>query len=299
MLISCCVNTYKRPVLLRNLLTEIEKQTLLDDWELEIILVDNDPEILGKAIFEEFRNSTKFQMHYFEQPVKNISLTRNMGVRNAKGELILFIDDDGHPEEDWIVHMVNCLSKYDADGVFGTVLPNYEDGVPEWIKNGGFFERLIQETGERSIYKRTGNCLIKSEVINSIEGPFDPKDGLTGGEDASLFAKIEKNGAKLVFCKEGVVFDFVPKDRANIRWLSLRSFRAGKGFTKNKIKNAKNKFFNGIYYFTKSLIYLIISCILYVICFPLRIRRNQSLIKIASNLGHLAAFTKVEYKEYE
>jgi len=54
MLISCCVNTYKRPVLLKKLLLSLEKQRLLNNWELEVIIVDNDELEQGKLVAENF-----------------------------------------------------------------------------------------------------------------------------------------------------------------------------------------------------------------------------------------------------
>lgn len=299
MLISCCINTYKRPTLLKKLLKSLESQKLDLNWALEIIIVDNDELEEGKTVVDDFKRTSNLNIKYYTQPVKNISITRNKGVEMATGSVIMFIDDDGYADSNWIFEMFHCMIKYDADGVFGTVLPYFDEGVPEVYIKGGFFDRPIQNSGEISKYKRTTNCLIKKEILDKIEGPFDPKDGLTGGEDSNLFEKTQINGAKLVFCKEGIVYDHVPFNRANLKWLLQRRFRTGRGFTSIKLRNSKNNVFTKIYSFLRPVTFLTISTAAFLVCLPFKIQRTRWILNIASNIGHLAAFTKIEYNEYE
>ncbi len=298
MLISCCINTHKRPALLKKLLQSLDNQLLDPNWELEIIIVDNDTLEEGRPVVDEMVKTSTLNIKYYTQPIKNISITRNKGVEMAKGDLIMFIDDDGYADNRWIFEMANCLKKYNADGVFGTVYPYFDKGVPELFIKGKFFDRLIQNTGEPSKYKRTTNCLIKKDVLNTISGPFDPKDGLTGGEDANLFEKIQRNGAKLVFCKEGVVYDHVPFNRANIKWLTQRKFRTGKGFTSIKLKHS-DSFVAKSYYFLKPVLFLFISLFVLILSLPFQIQRTRWFLHLVSNIGHLAAFTAIDYQEYE
>ena len=101
MICSICVNTYKRPVLLKKLLLSFEEQELPQNTELEIIIVDNGPKQLGKKVAEEFKRRNNLKINYFVQPIKNISLTRNVAVKNATGEYILFVDDDAYADKSW------------------------------------------------------------------------------------------------------------------------------------------------------------------------------------------------------
>ncbi len=276
----------------------LENQKLEADWELEVIVVDNDPLKLGSSIVKEFENSLSFNIFYYEQPIKNISLTRNKGVAMAKGELVFFIDDDGFAIETWMMEMINCMRKYKADAVFGTVLPYYEEGVPEWIKKGEFFERLIQETGEKSKFTRTGNCLVKSILLKSLEGPFDPKFGLTGGEDVNLFEKLSRSYL-FIFCKEGIVFDFIPKERATFFWIFKRHFRTGSTFTKNKILSSKNKIMTRIFYIFRSILGILFSIFkLFIYAFS-HSEIIKNVFRLSSYIGHLSGSINLVYKEYK
>ena len=94
MKISCCINTYKRPFLLNKCLYSLLTQNGLENISLEIIVVDNDLLASGRKVIDDLNNSLKISIKYFVQPIKNISLTRNKAVSEAKGDLILFIDDE-------------------------------------------------------------------------------------------------------------------------------------------------------------------------------------------------------------
>src|SRR5262245_38929655 len=123
MMCSVCVATYKRPTLLDKLLKSLVDQVLLDDVTIEVIVVDNDPEGGGEPIIRKFHNTERVSFRYFRQPIKNISLTRNVAVANSAGAYILFIDDDEVACPDWIARLLMAAREYNADGVFGPSLP--------------------------------------------------------------------------------------------------------------------------------------------------------------------------------
>lgn len=296
--ISCCVNTFKRPDLLKKLLVSLNNQILENGWMLEVIVVDNDSNKTGHESVLDFQKNHPLKVKYFSQEIKNISLTRNKAVNEASGDYIFFIDDDGIADEKWIKNMLSCLDKYNADGVFGTVIPFFDDDAPKWVKKSPFFTRLVQKTGEPSKYFRTGNCLIKAEWLNKEEGPFDPSFGLTGGEDSALFRKLKSKGAKLVFCSEGIVYDYFPNDRANLPWLVKRFFRTGITTIQGKINKSKFKLLARIFYFFRSLLFLTCCIILLILTLPSNYYRHFWLVKSASYTGHLMAVFNLKYDGY-
>ena len=91
---SVCIPTYKRPELLKKLLNSLAVQQLPSNLKLEIIVVDNDPDLSAEVVCKQFQKAGQLELHYFTQSIKNISLTRNVAIEHAIGEYILFIDDD-------------------------------------------------------------------------------------------------------------------------------------------------------------------------------------------------------------
>ena len=139
MICSICIATYKRPELLEKLLESLTKQILPEDVKLEIIIVDNDPERSAEPVVQKSPIAMKGSFHYFVQPIKNISLTRNVAVENANGTYILFIDDDEVASRKWVTTHLKTLIECDADGVFGPVIPQFNETTPEWMKKSYLF----------------------------------------------------------------------------------------------------------------------------------------------------------------
>ncbi len=298
--ISACINTYKRPLLLKKCIDSLINQKKNNVFNLEIIVVDND---LGKtalstiqSIKKVFNNSIIF---YYNEPKKNISLARNKAVSKSSGEFILFIDDDGYADENLINAYINCYKIYKADGIFGTVLPYYDEGVPEWIKKGNFFVRPIQKTGEKTNFTRTTNCFIKADLLRNYAQPFDPKFGLTGGEDVDLFSRLEKNGANFIFCAEAIVYDFVPRERANLSYLQKRTYRTGISYTQRNFINSKHKIYFFINEIIKRILYIIISFALTILFSLKKEKRIYWYLKIISNIGHIAGILGFKFEEYK
>jgi succinoglycan biosynthesis protein ExoM len=247
MICTICIATYKRPMLLKKLLDSLFEQKLNGGIKLEIIIIDNDVNESAKKICEMYGNTDKAEICYKVQPIQNISLTRNLAVVNATGEYLCFIDDDGYACDTWILELIKCMKTNNADAVFGAVFPYFEEGMPVWIKNSKFFDKGMQNTGESPQTLYTTNCIIRASIIKSFDEPFEPRLGLTGGEDGMLFGKLLRSGAKFVFCAEAVVYDFVPLERGKLKYLVLREFRKGITSTSAEIFFSKNKFLRSVY----------------------------------------------------
>lgn len=298
MLCSICIATYKRPLLLEKLLNSLLLQNLPDEIELEIIVVDNDSEKSAKPSFEKFRSIEKIKFYYYSQPLKNISVTRNLAVDKAQGEYLLFIDDDEIASPNWIKFLVKTIKQYNVDGVFGRVISHFSENTQEWIKKSYIFNRPSPPTGTTAIFTRTGNCIIKSALLKNIPGPFDPSYGITGGEDTHLFGKLKRNGAKFINCYEAWVSEFQPPSRTQAIYLIKRAFFTGNLFTRRKLEASNNRISVRLYLAFKAFIYIIISMLLAFLMLPNKHWRTHWVTKIASNLGHILATINISIKAY-
>lgn len=297
--IDVCIPTYKRPELLDLLISSLIKQNTDNLFTYSIIVVDNDHHKSAQEVV--VKHSATIAIRYFCQPEKNISLTRNMAVMQSRGDYIAFIDDDEYPCEDWLRLLYLCLLKYKADCVQGPVISYFPDETPPWIIRSGFMNRRRFSTGTALLVGRTGNCLIRSQVIKKFKGPFDPDLGLTGGEDTNFFNALLQDGHTMVWCDEAQVFEFVSPKRASIKWMLQRSFRGGNTYIieKNLGAGLGGKFINlGL-----STIKLCTMLTIAPICLLLGLIEVRFFIKPITKLteycGQIAAFTGFRYKEYQ
>ncbi len=300
MLYSICIATYKRPQLLEKLLDSLSKQKLPESVELEVIIVDNDKLESAKEVVEKMLKKSELDLRYFTQPIKNISITRNVSVAEAKGECILFIDDDEIASSGWVSHLHTALLKYNADGVFGKVLSYFDEDIPEWLKKSFMYHRKTFPSGTIATYTRTGNCIVKSSLLKGKAGPFDLSYGVSGGEDTYLFGKLRQDGAKFVNCIEAITYEYVPKERATISWQLKRAFRFGNNFARRSIELSKNrKTITRISYFIKNSLLLIACILLAIVTLPFRVLSLHWVLKASANIGKIAAVYGYSFNEYK
>jgi succinoglycan biosynthesis protein ExoM len=300
MLISICVATYKREQLLRKLLESLLVQVIPENISVEVIIVDNDPVETARTVAEEYFAKSDITFKYFTQPEKNISLTRNKAVKEAKGEYIAFIDDDEIADKDWLKNLYSAINDYNADAVFGKVISYFDEATPLWIRNTFLYNRPEPATGSVAEVTRSGNCMIKSSLIKNIPGPFDTRYGLSGGEDTHLFISLSKRGAKYVNCFEAITYEYVPAERSTYKWLIKRAFRTGNTYALQVFEfTDSNLLFEKVKMFFIGITYTFMSVILFLINLFRKEARLHWMLKICANIGKVYALFGKRVQEYK
>lgn len=301
MLLSICVTTYKRIELLKKLLDSLVNQNTNELFKFEIIIVDNDYELSAKKIVDDFINCYPYiKIIYDIQPEKNISLARNLTIKRASGEYILFIDDDEFAANDWALLLYSTVKKYRADGAFGKVSSYFEERTPIWIQKCYLFNRPANQEGTFPAQLNTGNCIIRSDLLKNFSNPFNPEYGITGGSDSYLFSNLLNTGAKFISCPKALSFEYVPKERTKLIWLIKRSLRTGNNYSRICIENATDlrilirlrELFWGSSQFAIALFLVLLSI-------QNSIKSFNWFLKSISNLGKILAVFNYYPKEYE
>ncbi len=227
--VSVCVCTYRRPELLDRLLAVLERQQTDGAFDVEVIVVDNDPDASARAVVERRAPGSPVPLVYGHEPQRSISLARNRAVAMATGSLLALIDDDEFPQPDWLVHLVEALNTSGADGVMAPVVPVLPAGAPQWLRRGRFLHRRRHATGTLvgAADTRTGNALLRRTLFPEGALSFDPAFGRTGGEDSDFFSRQLAAGKTFAWCDEAAVMEDVPEDRWTARFHVGRLWRSG------------------------------------------------------------------------
>jgi len=300
--LSVCICTYKRPAQLQTLLEAITRQER-SGLRLEIVVADNDPAGSALGLLERLAKTLPIPLQSRHVTTPNIALARNATVHAARGEWIVFVDDDEEPDPGWIAALATTQRAHDADAVFGPVLPRYRPETPGWLRNGGFFDRPRHPTGTRIGVgdTRTGNVLVRRSRLLELPGPFDEAYGRTGGSDTILFGQLLARGAVLVWCDEAAVREDVPPERATLRWLLQRSFRGGQSFVRGELQRLTGgaRLARSLHLGTRALLQLLIAALLALACLPFsRVRAATWLRTTAAQLGKLSSLAGHRYQEY-
>jgi GT2 family glycosyltransferase len=234
MKVAVCTITFQRPEGLRRLLTALNALTFRADRpELEVIVVDNDPECSARALCDELRSEVRWPLRYDTEPRRGIPFARNKAVACAvdTADFIAFIDDDEVPQPTWLDELLRIQRLYDADVVTGPVVPRFPDNTPRWVVKSGLFATPRRRTGQRLHVAFTNNVLARAEVYRTVHPGFDERMALTGGTDSHFFRRAHRAGFTIVWAAKAGVYDWIPPSRTRFRWLVQRAFRAGNSMT--------------------------------------------------------------------
>ncbi|MBE9166514.1 glycosyltransferase family 2 protein [Pleurocapsales cyanobacterium LEGE 06147] len=208
MFISIIIPTYNRLPILEKCLKALEKQKFTADKisNYEIIVVD-DGSTDGTLEWLADRADRFPHVRAFLQEHQGPAVARNLGIKEAKGEIIIFIDSDLVVTENFLQAHANALiegqKKIGSDRLF----------TYGWVINTCNFENPTTEpykiTDFSAAYFATGNVAIARKWLEEV-GLFDTQFQLYGWEDLELGVRLKKLGLKLIKCPEAVGYHWHP-----------------------------------------------------------------------------------------
>ena len=221
LLISIIISTHNRASALRQTLDELAKVKVAAGWQPELILVNNASSDDTATVLR----SVKFEnLHarYLYEPKKGKSHALNTALRHAKGEIILFTDDDVSISEDWLEKMVELFVQDRADAVVGKILLADHLARP-WLSR--MQKRLLaapDDPSDETVELIGANMGFRRSILSKISG-FDPElgPGAIGFGEETLFSKqLVRAGFKLKFARDAVVVHRPDESRLQRRaWL--------------------------------------------------------------------------------
>jgi succinoglycan biosynthesis protein ExoM len=221
--LTVCICTFRRPSLF-SAIDSIAKQSALTNASIRILVVDNDSEPTASSVTSEFRIRTNIPVDYKHVPGQNISTARNAALDAATTTWLAFLDDDEYASPNWLAELV--ASRNAANAVFGPCEAIYDDGTPDWIKQGDYHSNRITES-KRTTTGYTSNVLIDMAFVRRHGLRFDPELGRTGGEDTMFFHAMYRKGGVLKYAPNAVVYERVVPSRVNLTWIVRRRYRVG------------------------------------------------------------------------
>lgn len=194
----------------------------------EVLVIDNDPDGSAREYVTALVAADPV-VRYVHEPTPGIAAARQRCLQEAAAaDLLLFIDDDETPAENWVSEMVRTWADHGRPaGVRGRIYPRYLSPPPAFVSAGGFFDRVEYPTGTPVPGAPTSNLLIDLGQVRALGLGFDLRLGLRGGEDTLFTRQLVAAGGRIVFCLEGAVYDLVPDDRNNREWVLKRAWHYG------------------------------------------------------------------------
>lgn len=274
-LISVVFSAYKMeryPYILKAIDT-ISKQTYRN-FET-IIVVDGNKDLhetlskLNNKNDEKWKNDIKLKILNNEKR-GGPSVARNMGISEAKGDIIVITDDDVHVSPKWLENIVNSFDE-DVLMVGGQILPDYGEGastLPEevlWIVGCTYKGHPVTRQKVRNVI--SANMAFRKNLFDVIS--FEPSyKGDWRMSDTLIGIKAnEYRPGSVVYDPDSLVYHNVPKERTTLYYFAKRSYTEGflKAFLKTK--SADKDLYN---YESKYLTTILSSILRYISTFQFR-----------------------------
>jgi glucosyl-dolichyl phosphate glucuronosyltransferase len=238
--VSVVICTYNRSASLRATLDSLAQASSPPGLDWELIVIDNASTDQTRAAVKESRRSLGTKLRYVFEPKHGLSYGRNRGIREARGEIILFTDDDVTAEEHWLVHMKQAFDRFGCLAVGGKVIPLWAGPKPAWFEEEGPYSMakaivsfdLGSQPCETRVAPFGANMGFKQEAFAKY-GLFRTdlgrtRDGLMGGEDKEFFSRLLDHNERLVYTPNAIVYHPVPRERTRRSYFQSWYFSAGR-----------------------------------------------------------------------
>jgi glycosyltransferase involved in cell wall biosynthesis len=200
---------------------------------VDLLVIDNGstdstPEVLAGFAKENSRITV------FREEKPGIANARNAALRNAKGEWVLFFDDDEMAPAGWIQKYQVFLGSHPnppLGAVGGGCEPEFDVSPPAWfnIERARLYmgESDLKLTGKRS--PGAGNCAYHRETALKLGG-FCAE--LARAEDTDLNMRLQKAGFEVWWLARAPILHLTPVSRVTIGSMTRTAFIEGRSYAR-------------------------------------------------------------------
>src|SRR5262245_34731083 len=231
--VSIVIPTYRRPELLALTLASCLAQRGVEAEGLEIVVVDNDPDQSARGtVAAAATRGGDIPCRYVAEARPGISHARNTGVAQASGRYIAFIDDDEEAAPGWLSALLATIRRGGADLVVGPVYPRFAEPADAYARQAYTRDARVPTGTRLEHWSGIGNSLLdKARCLAGKAEPFDPRLGLSGGEDTLFLRQLRRRGGTIAWCAEATVTESVGANRLAPVYILRREFRGAQTLT--------------------------------------------------------------------
>ncbi len=220
MILSVVIAAYNEGRYIARALASLEKQKLDFKDGLEIIVIDDGSTDNTTANVKRFA-----KVKLLHQDHKGVALARNLGVKYARGEIVIFLDADMEFEDDFMRKLVEPIKAKVTQGTFSSeeYVANWDNWVARcwnWDNDLPVKRRLIVNTPKLGSYFQ---AILKSEFVRV--GGFDD---IGYNDNWSLVAKL---GYQPIDVEKAVFYHHncasLKEAFDHAKWVSKRRYKLG------------------------------------------------------------------------
>jgi glycosyltransferase involved in cell wall biosynthesis len=228
--LTVVICTWNRCELLRQTLERMTRLSLPSGLEWELVVVNNRSTDATDEVLGSFRDRLPLRRVFEERPGQ--SNARNTAIREARGEYIVWTDDDVMVDPGWLIAYAAAFARWPRATFFGgPIEPWFEGEPPAWLRAG--IQRVeaayaVLDLGtdpvplSASTFPYGANMAVRRQVYDKVR--YDPGLGLRPGsamrsEEMALVRHLADAGEEGWWVPAARVTHFIPKARQTIAYL--------------------------------------------------------------------------------
>jgi len=243
--ITVAIPTYNRAGLLRQTLAGVTRQDFPAD-QFEVLVIDNNSRDATREVVASFAAARPPPRHVRETR-QGLDHARNRAIAEARGDIIVFADDDLLVDSSWLRELTAPLFGAGAGrigAVGGEVIPVFPDGLPRWLEGAHTPLAFRTDAGPLAPSQTPmgANLAIPGRVL-AQHGPFATELDRAGktlfsGGDSEMIQRLRAAGLEIWFAPAARVRHQMPAARLTFRYAARHAFdsarsrvvdRAGQG----------------------------------------------------------------------
>ncbi len=231
--------------------------------DMEVIVVDNNSTDGTLELLAQYQKGhPDYNFRFVTEPQQGVAFSRNRCAREAKGEIVAYLDDDSKAQPGWLQFITEFFDQHpDAYSVGGKITPYFLTGIPDWYSKyffglvgrfdqGNEIKRL---TGQR--YPCGANMAFRKIVFDEI-GYFNTAlgrsgKGLLANEEKDIYMRILAAGKKVYYLPQVEVLHAVEANKFDKDYVRRHSMGIGGGERLRLKGNTVALFLKFLEYFAK------------------------------------------------
>lgn len=238
-MLTVIICTYNREKYIGPLLESIAANDL-PKCDYEILLVDNNCTDNTHSVCEAFAAAHKdVHFRYTTEPEQGLSAARNRGIREAHGDVLVYVDDDALVDTHYLRDYAEWFAAHpETMACGGPIEPLYETQEPSWMTP--YIKALLtawMDCGDqvreypKGLYPGGGNAAYRKEVFERVglfNTAFGRKGGnLMGSEEKDIFDKMHAQRMQILYLPQPVLHHIIPQTKLGKAYFDRLTLQIG------------------------------------------------------------------------
>jgi len=246
--ISVIISTFDRFFYLDMALASLKNQSY-DNKKFEVLVIDAGLKNETLAVLKKYSGS--LSLRHIPAPQTGLSESRNIGIHQATGTILAFIDDDAEADPNWIEEIYQCFYSPREKSVCacgGKSFLVWETEPPVWVNERMRMILSGIDYGDSAFFMTTPhqfpyglNMAFRKQTFEKI-GEFKPNLGRSKGtllsnEEADVFRRMRQHDLGIYYNPKMIVRHHVPAERSTKDFFYNRYYWQGRS---DAVMNARS-----------------------------------------------------------